>query len=121
MKESRDFSCVKIINDHFNDLRSDLILINSCDEFKRSKYKRGIMFDFLQIGELVNRLSDTFLNNFNNKNVKHVISIRNKIVHMMPPPPWAMPGRNLPAPSPKPAAAAVSPRGIRTAMIGATG
>ena len=81
MKESRDFSCVKIINDHFNDLWSDLILINNCDEFKRSKFKRGIMFDFLQIGELVNRLSDTFLNNFHNKNVKHVISIRNRIVH----------------------------------------
>ena len=40
MKESRDFSCIKIINDHFNDLWSDLILINNCDEFKKSKYKR---------------------------------------------------------------------------------
>lgn len=68
MKEGRDFSIVKKINTHFNDLSEDLKVINSFEDFINSKERRrAILFDFLQIGELTNQLSKKFKTDFNNK------------------------------------------------------
>jgi len=52
------------------------------DEFIGAQLKRrAILFDFLQIGELMNQLSPAFLHAFNNKNAGKLIGVRNRIVH----------------------------------------
>ena len=82
MKENRDFDYIYHINQHFNDLIEDLNCIDTIDDFVSSKDKRrAILFDFLQIGELANQLSETFKKDFNNNDLVRLISIRNKIVH----------------------------------------
>ena len=82
MKEGRDFVIVNRINNHFDDLKDDLLSIDSFDDFVTNKERRrAILFDFLQIGELTNQLSKTFRESFNNKDADRLIAIRNRIVH----------------------------------------
>ena len=82
MKEGHDFVTIYRINAHFQDLSNDIKTINTYEEFiNGGEKRRAIMFDFLQIGELVNQLSDSFKNEFNNQDIKRLISIRNRIVH----------------------------------------
>ena len=82
MKGNRDFGLIYHINSHFNDLKEDLSHIDTVSDFSSSKEKRrAILFDFLQIGELASQLSESFKNEFNNSNLKLLISIRNRIVH----------------------------------------
>lgn len=81
MKESRDFYIVNRINSHYQDLSNDLLEICDSDSFEKSKTRRGILFDFVQIGELSNQLSLSFKNDFDNCNLQRLIAIRNRIVH----------------------------------------
>ena len=82
MKTGRDFSIVYHINSHYRDLVADLSDINSIDEFSNVGHlRKSILFDFFQIGELLNHLSPSFINDFGSKEIEQVISIRNKIVH----------------------------------------
>ena len=82
MKEGRDFAIIYHINSHYSDLKEDLDQIDSFSCFTKSKgIRRAILFDFMQIGELFNHLSKTFLHKFNNDNSIKLISIRNRIVH----------------------------------------
>ena len=54
MKEGRDFVLVYHINQHYSDLKEDIDGIISPKEFSESKERRrAILFDFLQIGELM--------------------------------------------------------------------
>ncbi|MBO4286028.1 MAG: DUF86 domain-containing protein, partial [Bacilli bacterium] len=56
--------------------------IDSATSFTNSSTKRrAILFSFMQIGELCNHLSKTFLNAFNNDACIKLIAIRNRIVH----------------------------------------
>lgn len=82
MKESRDFAIINHINTHYDELREELKKVTSFDLFINEKETRkAILFDFLQIGELMNQLSIVFKSNFSNKNTDKLISIRNRIVH----------------------------------------
>ena len=82
MKESRDFAIINHINTHYDELREELKKVDSFDMFVNEKETRkAILFDFLQIGELMNQLSKTFKNDFNNDDADKLISIRNRIVH----------------------------------------
>ena len=82
MKDGRDFAIVYHINEHFADLQEDIEGIESFDAFASSKEKRrAILFSFLQIGELANQLSKSFLEDYGNPNIKYAIAIRNRIVH----------------------------------------
>ena len=82
MKGNRDFGLIYHINSHFNDLKEDLNHIDTVSDFSSSKEKRrAILFDFLQIVELASQLSESFKNEFNNSDLKLLISIRNRIVH----------------------------------------
>lgn len=82
MKEGRDFAIIYHINSHFADLQKDLSGIASFDEFVRAEERRrAILFDFLQIGELLNQLSNSFLKSFGSQDATRIISIRNRIVH----------------------------------------
>ena len=82
MREGRDFAIINHINNHFSDLSEDLKTIDTFECFTNSNEKRrAILFDFLQIGELVNQLSDSFKKTFNNKDAERLIAIRNRIVH----------------------------------------
>lgn len=77
-----DFSIIFHINQHYKDLLYDLKFIKSFEDFTNGNEKRrAILFDFLQIGELLNQLSKEFLNDFNNKHTYDTINIRNRIVH----------------------------------------
>ena len=82
MKEARDFSIVGHINNHYDDLREDVDSLESFDDFVEAKEKRrAVLFDFIQIGELVNQLSPAFLKRFNRPETSQLIAIRNRIVH----------------------------------------
>ena len=82
MKEDRDFALIHHINVHFNELINNLDTIDDCSAFSESvNIRKSILFDFLQIGELVNQLSDKFIRKFNNENTKKLIAVRNRIVH----------------------------------------
>ncbi len=77
-----DFSIIFHINQHYKDLLYDLKFIKSFEDFTNgNEIRRAILFDFLQIGELLNQLSKDFLNDFNNKHTYDTINIRNRIVH----------------------------------------
>lgn len=82
MKEGRDFALVFQINEHYKDLKEDMKSIFSLEDFvKGQSIRRAILFDFLQIGELFNHLSSSFIKAFNNKHSTDLIDIRNRIVH----------------------------------------
>ena len=82
MKEGRDYSIIYHINSHYNDLNDDLKGIDTFKQFVDNKERRrAILFDFLQIGELMNQLSKSFKGNFNNKHADDLISMRNRVVH----------------------------------------
>lgn len=82
MKEERDFAVIFHINSHYGDLKKDLDTIGSLEEFSSSfGRRRAILFDFLQIGELLNQLSKAFLKEFGDPDAGKIISIRNRIVH----------------------------------------
>lgn len=82
MKEGRDFAIIFRINGHYSDLLEDIDQIDSPSAFANSKSKRrSVLFSFMQIGELCNQLSKTFLKTFNNDACTKLISIRNRIVH----------------------------------------
>ena len=82
MKEGRDFALVFQINEHYKDLKDDMMHISSLEDFINGQsIRRAILFDFLQIGELFNHLSPSFIKGFNNKHSTDLIDIRNRIVH----------------------------------------
>ena len=85
MKKShpeRDFNLIYHINLHYKDLQQELSTLNSLDDFSCSNFERkATLFDFFQIGELLNHLSDEFCNIFGSKEIYSVVSIRNIIVH----------------------------------------
>ena len=82
MKEGRDFALIYHVNKHYEDLKHDSMDVDSFSSFlKDEKRRRAILFDFLQIGELLNRLSKQFKDSFSNKNLYDIIAIRNRIVH----------------------------------------
>lgn len=82
MKEGRDFSLIYHINCHYFDLTEDIAHINSFEEFVDAKeIRRAILFDFLQIGELLRQLSKNFRNKFGCESVDKISSIRDRIVH----------------------------------------
>ena len=82
MKEHRDYVIIYHINQHYSDLLADLKQLDTLESFSNAnERRRAILFDFLQIGELMNQLSDSFIEDFNNKNAYKIISIRNRIVH----------------------------------------
>ena len=80
--EARDFAIVHRINEHYHDLYIEIQTVDSLSSFVNSKNQRKvILFDFLQIGELMNQLSDPFLLAFNNKHAYDLITMRNRVVH----------------------------------------
>ena len=82
MKEGRDFAIVNHINSHYSDLKEDFCQIDSVSSFANSGLsRRSILFSFMQIGELCNHLSKSFLKAFNNNACIKLISMRNRIVH----------------------------------------
>lgn len=82
MKEGRDFALIFQINEHYKDLKKDMEGICTLDDFINGEsIRRAVLFDFLQIGELFNHLSPSFVKAFNNKHSLDLIDIRNRIVH----------------------------------------
>lgn len=82
MKEGRDFCLINKINNHYFDLKEDFSTFKTLGDYKNGGNKRrAALFDFLQMGELINQLSKSFLSEFNNINAERMISMRNKIVH----------------------------------------
>ena len=80
--EARDFAIVHRINEHYHDLYIEIQTVDSLSSFVNSKNQRKvILFDFFQIGELLNQLSDPFLLAFNNKHAYDLITMRNRVVH----------------------------------------
>ena len=78
MKGNRDLSLVWHINNHFSDINSSIDKINTNIS---TEIRKSILFDFMQIGELLNQLSKQFLELFNNSDIYKLISMRNRIVH----------------------------------------
>ena len=73
-KEEYDFVIIHRINEHYVDLNTDISNINSLELYINQKEKRrAILFDFLQIGKLVNQLSESFISSFNNKHTHHIV------------------------------------------------
>lgn len=82
MKETSDFSIAKHICEHYDELKTSLDKIHNLDEFSSNTERRkAILFDFFQIGELLNQLSRSFKIAFNNKYLVSIVAIRNRIVH----------------------------------------
>ena len=82
MKDTTDFSIIYHVNEHYKELCETLRNVKSLDDFLLNVERRkAILFDFFQIGELLNQLSLDFREKFNNKYFVFVVAIRNKIVH----------------------------------------
>ena len=82
VRRGRDFALIYHVNLHYQDLVEDIAGIDSLEAFTNSGNKRrAILFDFLEIGELVAQLSKAFLKDFGNPHSLELISIRNRIVH----------------------------------------
>ena len=82
MKEGRDYSLVFHINERYAELKNEISSIHTLEEFSSSgAVRKAVLFDFLQIGELLNHLSEEFVLGFGKSEIDKVIAIRNRIVH----------------------------------------
>ena len=66
MKEGRDFCLINKINNHFFDLKEDFSTFKTLGDYKNGGIKRrAVLFDFLQMGELINQLPRKILQTHN--------------------------------------------------------
>ncbi len=79
---SRDYYLISHINSHYDELKKAFSKFETLESFSNSgPIRKAILFDFLQIGELLNHLSDSFAISFGEEELGKAVSIRNHIVH----------------------------------------
>ena len=82
MREGRDFALIFHINERYSELKDEFSKVNSAESFSSAgSLRKAILFDFFQIGELINQLSRQFKQAFGNDNIQKVVAVRNRIVH----------------------------------------
>ncbi len=82
MKEGRDYSLIYKINKHYSELKDEFKSINTLEEFCNSgTIRKSILMDLLQIGELLNHVSQNFRTLLDIDSVRYAIDIRNVIAH----------------------------------------
>ena len=81
--DDRDKLIVEYINDHYNSIQNMIMDIDSPIELENETdmLKKAILFDLLQIGELIQKLSREIKSLIPINDFKGVIDIRNHIVH----------------------------------------
>ena len=78
----RDILSFKFIMEHYNELMAEFIKFSNYEEFQNNiTIKKAIVFDFIQIGENVNKLSEEVKNKINKIDLRGVIDFRNRLVH----------------------------------------
>lgn len=76
------YAYVARINRHYEEMNKSIATIGSLENIDfESITGKAFLFDLFQIGELVERFPDSFLNKLNKKDVKGVIDTRNHVVH----------------------------------------
>jgi len=81
-KGNRDFGIVYHINKHYKDIKDGLVEADSLDVFINNQIIRKVLlFDLLQIGELLNHLSKQFVKDFGEEEIYSIINVRHRIVH----------------------------------------
>ncbi len=82
MSEGRDFALIFHINERYDELKDEFARVGSVSEFSSSgSLRKAILFNFFQIGELINQLSKSFKMSFGYDNIQKVVAVRNRIVH----------------------------------------
>jgi uncharacterized protein with HEPN domain len=67
---------------HYKELKIEFDKFSTYEEFNNNLvFKKAIVFDFVQIGENVNKLSDEVKNKINKLDIRGVIDFRNRLVH----------------------------------------
>ncbi len=78
----RDYYLISHINAHYAELKKAYAEIQTVNSFSNSgSTRKAILFDYFQIGELLNHLSDSFAISFGEDELYKAVSIRNRIVH----------------------------------------
>ena len=79
----KDKHYVEHILKHYSELQIELSQINNdFDAFQNSTfYRKAILFDLLQIGELFNGLSDGTKNQFSKEDCRGIVDTRNYVAH----------------------------------------
>ena len=82
LKEGRDYSLIYKINKHYSELKDAFKSINTLEDFCNSgTIRKSILMDLLQIGELLNHVSQDFRALLDIDSVRYAIDIRNVIAH----------------------------------------
>lgn len=82
MSAGRDYLIVYKINQHYDELKTIFLKINSLEEFcNGGTTRKAILFDLIQIGELLNHLTPGFRTVLDTTDVKYAVGLRNVIVH----------------------------------------
>lgn len=78
----KDWNIIPRINERFHELKEEMQGINSLIEFQTSgSIRKAIIFDLLQIGELLNHISKDLNLSLGEDIVSSIVGLRNRIVH----------------------------------------
>lgn len=81
-QEARDAQLCKYIIRHSENIEKSLEGINSLNDFVQNETdQKSILFDLLQIGENINKLSDSFKCKYKDIEYRNIVNLRNLIVH----------------------------------------
>ena len=79
--KNRDFSYIKKIKEHAETLFATYNSISKSVFLDETVERKAVLFDLLQIGELVSQLTKTLQLSMDKKEFEGIISVRNHIVH----------------------------------------
>lgn len=82
MKTNKDFDIIYYINKHYNEIIGEVNYLKTYEKFVEDRvYQKAIILDLIQIGENVNKLSETIKSQINKIDLRGVINFRNQLVH----------------------------------------
>lgn len=82
MKTNKDFDIIYYINKHYNEIIGEVNYLKTYEKFVEERvYQKAIILDLIQIGENVNKLSETIKSQINKIDLRGVINFRNQLVH----------------------------------------
>lgn len=80
--ENRDLIYIQRIEKHYSELLDSFQHIHNLDEFVQNNvYVKAVIFDFMQISELLNSTSDLVKEHFSKKEISGIVTTRNIAAH----------------------------------------
>lgn len=79
---NRDRICLEYILEHYQELISTYKQLKDYDDFMNNYiFRKAIVFDFIQIGENINKLEEEVRNKINKVDIRGIVDFRNRLVH----------------------------------------